>query len=378
PRSIEPKATTKGAYKYAVDWIGNGMVLNSGNKWLRSRKLLSPVFHFDNLYKFLKVENKCVDMFIVREFLFYAERGKSVEMMSNLSSLTLDIILRCACSYENNIQEIGTPWQHLDILYKLSADYKKFQRLVKYQHFDFIYNLSSDSQQFTKLSKYINGISDKLIQKRKVCIQKFEEHKLLDESSADMNDILNVLLRARDEDGNGLSDEEVRSELNTLLFAGHDTTAVSISWALYNLTKHSEFQRQCQEEIDDVFHGRTTDDFSHDDFLKFFYLTCYIKESMRLYSTVPALERELTKPLTIDGRECPVGSIINPIIYSLHRNEAVWPNSEKFDPERFFPQNVEKHDPFAFVPFSAGPRNCIGQHFAMNEMKIIMAKILHR
>ncbi|ESO07244.1 hypothetical protein HELRODRAFT_191108 [Helobdella robusta] len=370
-KTAEPKSMTMGVYKYGKEWIGEGLLLSSGEKWSRSRKLLTPIFHFDNLHKFLRVKNSCVDTFM-KKLSKYDGTGESVEITRNLSALTMDIILRCAFSYDNDIQEVGENHPYMKTVRELGDLWMK-RTLKPWQHFDFIYKLSADSKKFTKLCKYIHDISDGLIKERK------EEYKT---SVADKmtikNDILDLLLKARDEDGNGLSDDEMRVEVNTILFAGHDTTSISTTWVLYSLAQNPHIQKQCQEEIDEMFAGKTTNDINCEDFQKLFYLTCCIKESLRLNTTVPAIERELTKPLVIDGKECPAGTVLCPMLYHLHHNKAVWSDYAKFDPERFFPDNIERMDPFAFVPFSAGPRNCIGQHFAMNEMRVILSKVLQK
>uniref|UniRef100_A0A2K5YCE3 Cytochrome P450 family 4 subfamily B member 1 n=1 Tax=Mandrillus leucophaeus TaxID=9568 RepID=A0A2K5YCE3_MANLE len=114
-----------------------------------------------------------------------------------------------------------------------------------------------------------------------------------------------------------------------------------------------------------------------DDLGKMTYLTMCIKESFRLYPPVPQVYRQLSKPVTfVDGRSLPAGSLISMHIYALHRNSAVWPDPEVFDPLRFSTENASKRHPFAFMPFSAGPRNCIGQQFAMSEMKVVTAMCL--
>lgn len=104
-----------------------------------------------------------------------------------------------------------------------------------------------------------------------------------------------------------------------------------------------------------------------------------IKESLRLYPPVPGMARKITKPMTFfDGRSVPAGCLVGTSVFGIHRNATVWENPNEFDPLRFLPENSANRSPHAFVPFSAGPRNCIGQNFAMNEMKVVVALTLRR
>lgn len=136
-------------------------------------------------------------------------------------------------------------------------------------------------------------------------------------------------------------------------------------------------QQRCREEVREILGDR--DSFQWDDLAQMTYLTMCMKECFRLYPPVPQVYRQLSKPVTfVDGRSLPAGSLISLHIYALHRNSAVWPDPEVFDPLRFSPENMTGRHPFAFMPFSAGPRNCIGQQFAMNEMKVVTALCLLR
>uniref|UniRef100_F7BIG1 Cytochrome P450 family 4 subfamily B member 1 n=1 Tax=Equus caballus TaxID=9796 RepID=F7BIG1_HORSE len=180
-----------------------------------------------------------------------------------------------------------------------------------------------------------------------------------------------------DEDGIKLSDAELRAEVDTFMFEGHDTTTSGISWFLYCMALYPEHQQCCREEVREVLGDR--DSFQWDDLGKMTYLTMCIKESFRIYPPVPQVFRQLSKPVSfVDGRSLPAGSLVSLHIYALHRNSAVWPDPEVFDPLRFSSENVARRHPFAFIPFSAGPRNCIGQQFAMNEMKVVTALCLLR
>uniref|UniRef100_H3CK18 aromatase n=1 Tax=Tetraodon nigroviridis TaxID=99883 RepID=H3CK18_TETNG len=147
---------------------------------------------------------------------------------------------------------------------------------------------------------------------------------------------------------------------DTFMFEGHDTTASGISFILYNLACHPEHQK-CREEILQVLNGKDTMDW--EDLSKIPYTTMCIKESLRLHPPVPGISRKTTKPITFfDGRTLPAGTRIGTSVFGIHRNATVWENPTVFDPLRFLPENASKRSPHAFVPFAAGPRNCIGSN----------------
>uniref|UniRef100_A0A8C4YM85 Uncharacterized protein n=1 Tax=Gopherus evgoodei TaxID=1825980 RepID=A0A8C4YM85_9SAUR len=152
------------------------------------------------------------------------------------------------------------------------------------------------------------------------------------------------------------------------MFEGHDTTASGISWLLYCMALHPEHQQRCREEIKEILGDRET--VQWDDFGKMTYTTMCIKEALRLYPPVPLVGRELSAPVTfVDGRTLPKGLFITMCLYY---------SLQVFDPLRFSPENSAGRHSYAFLPFAAGPRNCIGQQFAMNELKVALVQTLLR
>ncbi|NXL96194.1 CP4B1 protein, partial [Alectura lathami] len=167
------------------------------------------------------------------------------------------------------------------------------------------------------------------------------------------------------------------AEVDTFMFEGHDTTTSGISWILYSMAMHPEHQQRCREEIKGIVGDRDTIEW--DDLGKMPYTTMCIKESLRLFPPVPAVSRQLSEPVTFfDGRSLPEGTQIGVSIFAIHRNRDVWEDPEVYDPLRFSPENSAQRHSHAFLPFSAGSRNCIGQQFAMNEMKVATALTLLR
>nr|BAH13972.1 unnamed protein product [Homo sapiens] len=183
----------------------------------------------------------------------------------------------------------------------------------------------------------------------------------------------------KDEDGKKLSDEDIRAEADTFMFEGHDTTASGLSWVLYHLAKHPEYQERCRQEVQELLKDREPKEIEWDDLAQLPFLTMCIKESLRLHPPVPAVSRCCTQDIVLpDGRVIPKGIICLISVFGTHHNPAVWPDPEVYDPFRFDPKNIKERSPLAFIPFSAGPRNCIGQAFAMAEMKVVLGLTLLR
>jgi cytochrome P450 len=175
---------------------------------------------------------------------------------------------------------------------------------------------------------------------------------------AERGDILSLLLQARDEDGQELTDGELRDELVTLLLAGHETTATSVAWALERLVRHPEKLRRLVDEIDAG--GEE-------------YLNAVVNETLRIKPVVPIVARELQAEMTVGGRVLPAGTTVAPCIYLTNRNGRVYDRPAEFMPERFLEGAPET---FSWIPFGGGIRRCIGASFAMLEMKLILRTVL--
>ncbi|XP_033837519.1 cytochrome P450 4B1-like isoform X1 [Periophthalmus magnuspinnatus] len=369
--STEPKDNL--AYAFIKKWIGDGLLVSHGQKWFRHRRLLTPGFHYDVLKPYVKLMSDSANI-LLDKWEKYSKTGETFELFEHVSLMTLDSILKCAFSYNSNCQTEGGTNAYIKSVYELSYLVNLRFRTFPY-HNDFIFYLSPHGFRFRKACRVAQNHTAAVIRKRK---EELKEEKELERIQARRNlDFLDILLCARDENNHGLSDEDIRAEVDTFMFEGHDTTASGISFILYSLACHPEHQQICREEINQALGGKNTMEW--ETLSKIPYTTMCIKESLRLYPPVPGISRHTTKPMTFfDGRTIPAGSIVGTSIYGIHRNPVVWENPDVFDPLRFLPENVSSRSPHAFVPFAAGPRNCIGQTFAMNEMKAVIALTLQR
>ena len=186
------------------------------------------------------------------------------------------------------------------------------------------------------------------------------------------NDFLSILLRARDEDSSGMSDEQLMDECITLFGAGHETTAAALTWAWYLLCQHTALYEKVQQEVDSVLQGRTP---TYADLANLPYCLQVFKETMRLYPPATGVIREALHDVEIDGYLVPKGANVVVPIYTLHRNPRYFPEPETFDPDRFLPEREKELPRYAYLPFGAGPRICIGNYFAMMEGHLLIATL---
>ncbi|XP_030886827.1 cytochrome P450 4F1-like isoform X4 [Leptonychotes weddellii] len=298
-------------------------------------------------------------------------------MFEHISLMTLDSLQKCVFSFDSNCQE--SPSEYIAAILELSALVVKWQEQI-FLHMDFLYNLTPNGWRFHRACNLVHNFTDAVIQERRRALISGGSHDFLKaKAKAKTLDFIDVLLLAKDEDGKQLSDENIRAEADTFMFEGHDTTASGLSWVLYNLAKHPEYQERCRQEVQELLRDREPQEIEWDDLAQLPFLTMCIKESLRLHPSVTVIARRCTQDVRLpDGRVIPKGSICVISIFGIHHNPSIWPDPEVYNPFRFDPEIPQKRSPLAFIPFSAGPRNCIGQTFAMTEMKVVLALTLLR
>ncbi|XP_077588233.1 cytochrome P450, family 3, subfamily A, polypeptide 65 [Stigmatopora nigra] len=172
----------------------------------------------------------------------------------------------------------------------------------------------------------------------------------------------------------GLTDHEILSQAMIFIFAGYETSSSSMCFFGYNLATHPSIQETLQKEIDETFPNKVRP--NYDDLMQMEYLDMVMNESARLYPIVNRLERVGKASVEVCGLTIPKNSVVMIPIYTLHRDPSLWPEPESFKPERFSKENKDNIDPYAFLPFGAGPRNCIGMRFAVLMMKLALVEIL--
>ncbi|GFT66199.1 cytochrome P450 4C1 [Trichonephila clavipes] len=356
------------------------ILFSTGKKWRRRRKLLTPAFHFSILDEFIPVFQEQSNVLVSKLQSLVHEPW--VDVVPLMTACTLDIICQTAMGvnidaqggrnteYVRAVHEMGEafmyrairPWLYPNFIFKWTAYGRRFydnlrriqsltKRVIKHKRQDM-----EERAEYTITEAFSNH-SPSQRKKRKAFLELLLEHHLKDPS---------------------FTEEDVREEVHTFMFEGHDTTAMALSWALYCLGQYPDIQQRIQEELDDIFEDDIERDIAREDLTRMKYLECVIKETLRLYPSVPLIARECKNSFKVLDHEVPPGSLCLILTSELHQDPESFPEPEKFIPERFFPENSKGRHPYAYVPFSAGPRNCIGQKFAMMEEKVVLANVLRK
>merc|ERR1712062_848938 len=311
-------------YDYFVPWLGTGLLLSTNQKWHSRRKLLTPAFHF-------RILEDAMDVFNAQ--------GKS-PYCDTISFMVHVLQQRQIKPMLQNETLFG--------MTQMKKDYDKSLQILK----DFTQKVISE-----KRSNLIHESQDNEKPKGRLAF-------------------LDLIMQAKLPDGSKLTDADIQEEVDTFMFEGHDTTACAISWSLYLLGKNPEAMKKVFDEQMEVFDGDLECDVTQEHLSKMKYLDCCIKEALRLYPSVPIIARKVQKDTIIDGQLLEAGSGATVFVHLLHRNPLYWEAPEVFMPERFL--HKSNRHAYAYIPFSAGPRNCIGQKFAQMEEKTILSHLLRR
>ena len=362
PRDIEhvlqtnAQNYTKGRnYKKFIPATGNGLLVSDGDLWRRQRRLAQPAFHRQRLTAFAEV--------MAREakaqaagWLRRTDRERPLDVAEEMMRLTLRII--------------GLTMFTTD----LTADTDAIGRALHVIRAHAIRSMWQPVPVPVWLPTPANlRFRRALADGDRVMLRTIEARR---SGEVQNDDLLSLLLRARDEEtGEGMSDEQLRAEVVTIIGAGHESTAVTLSWTWYLLAQHPEAEARLHEELGRELSGRTP---TLEDLPRLRYTTMVVEEAMRLYPPAWALSRTAKRADTLGGYPVPAGSEAIIIPYVTHRHPDFWDAPDRFDPERFTPARRETRPRFSYVPFGAGPRLCIGQHFAMTEMLIVVATLAQR
>jgi cytochrome P450 len=335
--------------------LGRGLLTADGDEWRLQRRTLAPLFSPRTVASFVPDVNAAADRLVRR---WRRNRpGRVVDLSLEMTRVTLDVL-------ERTIFTKG-PARDPDALGRAITRY--FEAIGPIDPLD-LFGMPDWLPRIGRLKarpaiRFFEEVVGELIDARRALMASGEPAP---------PDLLTLLLEAADpETGRGLSDLEVRANMVTFIGAGHETTANALSWSMYLLSKAPPARERIEREVDEVL-GRGPVGTEHLE--RLVYTRAVLEEAMRLYPPVPFMSRAALAEDRIGTMRIPKASLVTIAPYVLHRHRRLWDAPDAFDPDRFLPERRAAIDRFAYLPFGAGPRVCIGQAFALQEATIVLAQ----
>ncbi|XP_036413073.1 cytochrome P450 3A30-like [Colossoma macropomum] len=343
--------------------------------WRRIRSVLSPSFtsgRLKEMFGIMKMHSRT----LVENLEKTSKRGEAADVKEFFGPYSMDVVTSTAFSVDidslnnpndpfvSNIKKL-LEFDFLKPLFLIVALFPFVAPLLEKMDFAFFPPAVTDFF-YGSLQKIKSERVAKDNKKRVDLLQ-----LMIDSQKSEKSEKENVK-----DSWNGLSDHEILSQSMIFIFAGYETSSSTLSFFFHNIATNPETMKKLQEEIDQTFPNKAP--VHYDAVMNMEYLDAALNESLRLYPVAARLERVCKKTVEINGLTIPKDSVIVVPVYPLHRDPEHWPDPETFNPERFTKENKESIDPYAFMPFGAGPRNCIGMRFALVSMKLAIVEILQR
>ena len=332
-------------------FAGEGLVTSDGALWLQQRKLMQPAFHHRQLAAYADVmvahAARMIDSFV---------NGESRDIGAEMTKLTLGIVVKSLFGADLPREASQVSRSMLSILDAANQRLSSVLRIPSWIP-------TRRNRRERRALAELDAMLQFLIRGRRA-------------SGDGRDDLLSVLLAAVDEDsGACMSDQQLRDEMMTLFLAGHETTASALTWTFCLLSRHPEVETRLVDELQRVLTDRVP---SVSDLPELPYTEMVIREALRLYPPAPGLAREPIQDVTIGGYSVPKGSLISANTYAIQRDSRFFADPDRYDPDRFAPGWEERIPRYAYLPFGAGPRVCIGRGFAMMEARLILATVAQR
>ncbi|MEM7130214.1 MAG: cytochrome P450 [Chloroflexota bacterium] len=342
---------------------GENLVTAEGEAWLKQRRLLQPVFHRRRIDGFASIMTDAATQMLDRWDNLPADQPIDVDQEIQDLTFTIAGLTLFGVDLSDKSSDMG---------YLMTVSNEFFT----YRAVNFfappLWVPTRQNRKFKDAQQRLAHLGPQMVKERRLEVA---ENGTADESGRRF-DMMDLLLEARYEDtGAGMSDEQIITEINTMLGAGHETTSNSLSWTLYLLSQHPDVEAKLQQEVDSVLGGRVP---TVEDLTELVYTKMVLSESMRLYPASWITTRQSVEADQFGPYDLPADSAVLMSRHAIHRHPDFWNDPERFDPERFAPEKEKEIHRFAFFPFSRGPRQCIGESFAMMEGRLLLAMIMQR
>ena len=330
--------------------LGQGLLTAEDETWKRHRQFVAPMFAPRRIAALADAMVDETARYLAR---WQGLEGTPFDLTEAMVAITLGIITRTMFSAENQ-----------DETARIAADMDRYQRILRPSLLDFIGAPSWLPRPGTRAAQ---RIGDDLTETISRMIARRRAH------GEGRDDLLGLLLAAVDR--GDLTAREIRDEIATIFTAGHETTAVTLSWLFYLLDRRSAVEARLLAEIDAVLEGRAA---TAADIERLPYARMVIDEAMRLYPPAHSMTRFALAPDKLGDVVIPARSVVVVSPWLIHRNPTLWPDPDRFDPERFSPARSEGRARYSYIPFGAGPRICLGAGFAITEAVLVLVTILQR
>ncbi len=346
---------SKKTFNYQVlrQVLGNGLITSDGPDWARQRRLVQPAFAKRRVARFDQPINARISALMER--WERQDPGEIVRIDREMSDLAFGVLGDALFGRDitEHAQEMA---EIVEVTNLPGHDPRALMTLNPRISTPFIHKWKRAMQ---RLDEIVFGLIG-------------ERRELGDGGDT----IVDLLIAARDEEtGAGMDERQLRDEVVTLMFAGHETVATALGWTLYLLASHPDIQERVSEDLEATLAGEPA---ATEDLARIPYLKQVVQEAMRIYPPVWGLMRRTERETDLGGTVLPAETTLGVITYALHRHPALWPDPERFDPDRFAPDQAHDRDFFAYLPFAAGPRTCLGAGMAMLEAQLILARIVPR
>jgi cytochrome P450 len=330
--------------------VGNGLVTSEGDFWRRQRRLAQPAFHRQRISSYGDIMVEYTNRTIAAW-----NDGEHRDIARDMTRLTLEIVVKTLFNSDvsNDADHVGAMLSQIVKPFASQATLKWIadNRLPTPGHRRYFHAVSE-----------IDRVVFRIIAERRA-------------SGTDEGDLLSMLLQAQDEDGSQMSDAQLRDEVMTLFLAGHETTALALSWSWYLLANDPEAEKKFHAELDEVLCGRSPE---VADLPRLRYTEMIVKETMRLYPPAYAVGREAIEETEIGGYRVPRNTQLFAFQWVTHRDPRYFDRPDEFEPERWASESIQNLPKYAYFPFGGGPRQCIGNYFAMMEVVLLLATIGQR
>lgn len=337
--------------------FGRGLLTDDGPSWEFQHRLVRPIFHRQRLEPLVEATNRSCDRLIER-LRDRAETREPIDVLAEMAHASLEVLSRSVFGTDFEQEDVEAIWRAFPVVSR--GAWRRTVSLSAWMLPGVARGVPTpDNTEFNRNLQSIEGIVDKLLARRR-------------EGDAEGDDLLALLLAARDDEGRQLDRRLIRDELMTFLVAGHETTASALAWALYELARHPDARAAVEAEADAI---GVADGVGLAQVGELARARASLEEALRLYPPAWSIVRDAVVDDTINGYDIPAGTVLITCPFVTQRDPAYWESPDEYRPERFLSEDAAQRPAFAYFPFGGGSRRCIGERFALTQATMMVSRV---